>query len=235
GVKMLKVENLSKTFSMSKKEKNTPLRNASFDIFEREIVGIVGKSGEGKSTIARILCGVLEKDSGEIMLNGESLFDEKGKYNRKIGLAIQLVSQSPLLSLDPLQTVGDGIVEIIKKHNKTWTRKECEEITLQLLDKVWLESNIVKRLPSEISSGQSQRIAIARALAVQPKLLIADESTANLDVKSQAQVIEIYRELKRSENMSILFISHDLELVNAVTDRIYVLENGELKLKEKNS
>lgn len=226
---MLSVKNLSKQFNSKKDgEKIEPLKGVNFEIKKSEIVGIVGKSGEGKSTIARILCGALKKDNGEINLFGQSLFDSRGKYKREIGIAIQLVSQVPYLALDPMQKVGDGILEILRAHNKKLSVKQCEDKTMALLEKVWLGKEIVKRLPSEISSGQAQRIGIARALAVNPKLLIADESTAMLDVKSQAQVISIYRDLVEKEGMSILFISHDLELVDKVSTRKYSLENGKL-------
>lgn len=226
---MLSVKNLSKQFNSKKDgEKIEPLKGVNFEIKKSEIVGIVGKSGEGKSTIARILCGALKKDNGEINLFGQSLFDSRGQYKREIGIAIQLVSQVPYLALDPMQKVGDGILEILRAHNKKLSVKQCEDKTMALLEKVWLGKEIVKRLPSEISSGQAQRIGIARALVVNPKLLIADESTAMLDVKSQAQVISIYRDLVEKEGMSILFISHDLELVDKVSTRKYSLENGKL-------
>jgi peptide/nickel transport system ATP-binding protein len=227
---MLEVSNTSKSFKkMDKKGTQRVLDNIAFNIYENEAVSIMGKSGEGKSTIARILCGTIKPDSGRLEYNNEALFDNKGNYNSGLRTSIQLIPQQPFSALDPKQRVGDAIAEPLLYHKLAKDKADAALQVDKLLEQVWLEREIARRFPSQISGGQAQRIAIARALALKPGLLIADESTSMLDVSAQAQVIAIFQDLLKCKQLSILLISHDKALVEVFSNRIYHLSQGSLQ------
>jgi ABC-type glutathione transport system ATPase component len=194
-----------------------------------EIVGLTGQSGAGKSTIARLLCGALIADSGEARFEGEALIDGAQRYRRRIGRRIQLIPQQPFAALDPRQRLGDALMEPLLYHRLAKNRREAEEKALNLLEEVWLGEDILRRRPSQVSGGQAQRLVIARALAVQPRLLIADEATSMLDVSAQAQIIGIFRRLSVEQGISLLLISHDPALMRAAAKRRYHLEDGRLR------
>jgi ABC-type glutathione transport system ATPase component len=224
---MLEAVNISKSFKkMDKKGNQRVLDNIGFKILENEAVSIMGKSGEGKSTIARILCGTIKPDSGRLEFNGEALFDRKKNYNSRLHTCIQLIPQQPFSALDPRQRVGDAIAEPLLYYKLAKDKADAAEQVDKLLEQVWLEHEIKKRFPSQISGGQAQRIAIARALALKPGLLIADEATSMLDVSAQAQVIAIFRDLLKRKQISILLISHDKALVEVFSHRVYRLSQG---------
>jgi len=224
---MLEAVNISKSFKkMDKKGNQRVLDNIGFKILENEAVSIMGKSGEGKSTIARILCGTIKPDSGRLEINGEALFDRKKNYNSRLHTCIQLIPQQPFSALDPRQRVGDAIAEPLLYYKLAKDKADAAEQVDKLLEQVWLEHEIKKRFPSQISGGQAQRIAIARALALKPGLLIADEATSMLDVSAQAQVIAIFRDLLKRKQISILLISHDKALVEVFSHRVYRLSQG---------
>lgn len=228
---MLVVKELSKHFKkIGAVSKQKVLNKVSFYIDNREIVSIMGKSGEGKSTIARILCGTLRPDGGSATYDGEILIDENQKYNPPMRSQIQLIPQQPFAALDPKQRVGDAIVEVLIHYRFVENNEQGKKRAAELLEKVWLDRRILRRYPSQISGGQAQRVVIARALAVRPKLLIADEATSMLDTSAQAQVITIFRELMEKEKLSIVFISHDRGLVEAFSHRGYCLSEGNLKI-----
>lgn len=227
---MLEVKNLSKEFKNTKvKEHKRVLQDVSFYVDDNEIVSITGKSGEGKSTIARILCGTVKADSGQVIYDGKEIISEKKKFDTSIYPKIQLIPQQPFAALDPKQRIGDAIAEPMLHHKFATNFSSAKEEVKRLLSEVWLDNSIMERYPSQISGGQAQRVVIARALSVKPTLLIADESTSMLDILSQAQVISIYRKLIKKSKLSMLFISHDKDLVNNFTDREYELKNGILK------
>jgi peptide/nickel transport system ATP-binding protein len=222
---MLEVIGLSKAFK--KKGGFTEIvKNASFTVGDNETVGIVGPSGCGKSTIARIICGTIRKDSGTIIFDGEKVISDSGRYNTAMRKKIQLIGQQPFLSLDGRQKIGNAIVEPMLRH-KIAPRAECYERANGLLEKVWLDKNVMDMYPHQLSGGMCQRVVIARALGLEPKLLIADESTSMLDTSSQAQVIRLLHRLKQ-DGVSILFISHDMELVEVFSDRVLRMENYNL-------
>jgi ABC-type dipeptide/oligopeptide/nickel transport system ATPase subunit len=227
---MLEAVNISKSFNkMNNKGSRKVLDNIAFSIGANEAVSIMGKSGEGKSTIARILCGTIKPDSGRAEYNGQALFDKKGNYNGSLHTRIQLIPQQPFAALDPKQRVGDAIAEPLLYHGLAKDRTDADCQVAELLEQVWLDREIKKRFPSQISGGQAQRIAIARALALKPGLLIADESTSMLDVSAQAQIISIFSDLLKSKQFSILLISHDKALVEVFSNRIYHLSQGSLQ------
>jgi len=225
---MLEVKNVTKTFRRpGSKTLEKPLDGVSFTVGEGEIVGLAGKSGEGKSTIARLLCGTLKPDSGSASFGGEPLFDEAG-YNRRAGFRIQIIPQQPFSALDPKQRLGDAVIEPMLCHKLVRSRSEAQAEVKRLFADVLLDEELLARTPSQVSGGQAQRVSIARVLAVGPKLLIADEATSMLDMVAQAQIIGILRSLVKSKGISIILISHDPELVAAVCNRRYLLSGGKL-------
>ena len=225
---MLEVFGVIKTFrKVGERGLEKPLDGVSFTVGNGEIVGLMGKSGAGKSTIARILCGTLRADSGSASFGGEQLFDN-GHYSRSVGFGIQLIPQQPFSALDPRQRIGNAVMEPLLHHKIARSKAQAREIAVQLLRDALLEDELFMRLPSQLSGGQAQRAVIARTLAVSPKLLIADEATSMLDMSSQAQIIDIIRSLAESKGVSILIISHDHNLINTVCDRSYTLIDGRL-------
>jgi ABC-type glutathione transport system ATPase component len=192
------------------------------------VVSISGKSGEGKSTIARILCGTVMPGEGKILFMGKSLFDGKGRYQRKAGRDIQLVFQQPYEALDPRQRVIDAVAEPLLIHRRRAKKGEAYAEAEKLLGQVRLESALYRRYPSQLSGGQAQRVVIARALTMNPRLLIADEATSMLDIPVQAQIIGIFRRMVQDKGISVLFISHDQTLVRAFAERGYILNGGTL-------
>ena len=225
---MLEVRNVFKSFRRAgEKMPEKPLDGVSFTVGYGEIVGLMGKSGEGKSTIARILCGTLKADSGSASFNGEVLFDNS-HYSRSAGFGIQLIPQQPFSALDPRQRLGNAVIEPLLYHKIALSKADARSIAMQLFSDALLEDELFTRFPSQVSGGQAQRAVIARTLAVSPKLLIADEATSMLDMLSQAQIIDILRSLVKSKGISILIISHDAELIKSVSDRRYVLAEGML-------
>lgn len=227
---LLKAENLVKSY------KDKPvLSGASFEIDKGEFVSIVGPSGEGKSTIARILCGTVISDSGTLLYNGESLFKKGSSYASKFRREIQLIPQQPYASLDPRQSIGSAISEPLLFHKIASDRADARKRAQELLERVLLSPGLYDRRAGELSGGQAQRVLIARALTVSPSLLIADEATSMLDMSSQAQIVRIFKQLIDESQLSILLISHDRPLVESVSDRIYRLSDGKIINTEENS
>ena len=212
---ILKAEHLTKTF-ISGKKTLTAVDDVSFELKQGECLGIVGESGSGKSTIAKMLTHLESITDGKVIL--------KGKELREIYRDIQMVFQMPMESFDPRCTLGDGIGESLRNMgiSRTETRRKVEE----LLERCGLEKEYADRYPHQVSGGQCQRAAIARALAVNPSILICDEATSALDVTVQKQILELLIELKKKENLSFILICHDLALVQAFCDRVLVLYHG---------
>ncbi|MDR2185872.1 MAG: dipeptide/oligopeptide/nickel ABC transporter ATP-binding protein [Treponema sp.] len=226
---MLEVKELYKSFNHNRKRRGeTPVAGVSFSVGDGEIVGLTGKSGAGKSTIARLLCGTLTADSGDVRFEGEVLIGAGKRYHHGLGRRIQLIPQQPFAALDPRQRLGDALTEPLLCHNLVKNRRDAEERVRELLKQVWLDEDILGRLPSQVSGGQAQRIVIARALAVEPRLLIADEATSMLDVSAQAQIFGIFRRLAGEQGISLLLISHDPALMRAAAKRRYHLAEGRL-------
>lgn len=222
---ILEVRDLTKVFYRDKAP-FTAVDSVSFKIEKGECLGVVGESGCGKSTAARLITGLIEPDGGSVRLNGEEVLGVKGKKRKEYYKRVQMVFQSPQDSFDPRRTLGDGIMESMR--NRGVGRKEAQKKLLELLSMVELEEEYKVRYPHEVSGGQCQRAAIARALAVEPDLVICDEATSALDVTVQAQIVELIRKLQRETRVTFLFICHDLALVQALCDRVLVMYEGKI-------
>ena len=206
----------------------------SFDIKKNEIVGLIGESGSGKSLTSLSILGLLEKNkfniSGEIIFNGNNLLDLDNNAMMEIrGSEISMIFQEPMSALNPTMKIGKQIFEVFKAH-KNLSFKNTTERIKKLIKKVRLDNveNLLDKYPHQISGGQKQRVMIVMALSCNPQLLIADEPTTALDVTIQKEIIEILKNLQKSEKLSILFISHDLRLVSNISDKILIMKNGKI-------
>lgn len=228
-VKNLKTYYTSKNNWFAKPNVVKGVDDVSFKVYEGETVGLVGESGSGKSTIGRTILGLEKATAGEIWYNGVNLLNLSSSERKKYRQEIQLIFQDPYSSLNPSMGVGEAILEPMVKHNVLSSNKERKEYIYQLLEKVGLEKEHYQRYPHEFSGGQRQRIGIARALALQPKLIICDESVSALDVSVQAQVLNLLNKLKDEFEFTYLFISHDLSIVKFMSDQLIVLNQGKIE------
>ena len=220
---ILKADHLKKIF-VSGKKSMTAVDDVSFELQRGECLGIVGESGSGKSTIAKMITHLEPVTEGQIFLDEKNITNAKGKELRDIYQDMQMVFQMPMESFDPRCTLGDGIGESLR--NMGISRSETRKRVENLLEECGLEKEYADRYPHQVSGGQCQRAAIARALAVNPEILICDEATSALDVTVQKQILELLFELKQKENLSFLLICHDLALVQAFCDKVLVLYHG---------
>lgn len=223
---ILKVEALTKTFSGQREI--AAVNGISFELFPGECLAIIGESGSGKTTAVNMISRLTDVTAGSIFLEGQEITHRKGKQLREVYRQMQMVFQTPTDSFDPRRTLGDGIGESLR--NAGLTRKETQKRVEALLEKCGLPGEFANRYPHQVSGGQCQRAAIARALAIEPKLLICDEATSALDVTVQKEIISLLNELRkqRGKNLSILFICHDISLVQQFCDRVLVMYRGEL-------
>lgn len=222
---ILEAKHLKKVF-FSDKKSFTAVEDVSFVLERGKCLGIVGESGSGKSTIARMLTHLTSITDGKIELSGEDVTDLTGRKLQEMYQKIQMVFQMPMESFDPRCTLGDGIGESLR--NRGMKRKEVKNKVEELLLLCGLEAQYANRYPHEVSGGQCQRAAIARALAVDPQIVILDEATSALDVTVQKQILELLVELKEKRNLSFLMICHDLALVQAFCDEVLVLYQGKV-------
>ena len=216
---ILKADHLKKVF-ISGKKSMTAVDDVSFELERGECLGIVGESGSGKSTIAKMITHLESITEGQVFLKGKDITHARGKDLRETYQNFQM----PMESFDPRCTLGDGIGESLRNMgiNRAETRKRVEN----LLERCGLSKEYADRYPHQVSGGQCQRAAIARALAVDPEILICDEATSALDVTVQKQILELLIELKEKENLSFILICHDLALVQAFCDKVLVLYHG---------
>ena len=223
---ILKVEALTKTFSGQREI--AAVNGISFELFPGECMAIIGESGSGKTTAVNMISRLTDVTAGSIFLEGQEITHRKGKQLREVYRQMQMVFQTPTDSFDPRRTLGDGIGESLR--NAGLTRKETQKRVEALLEKCGLPGEFANRYPHQVSGGQCQRAAIARALAIEPKLLICDEATSALDVTVQKEIISLLNELRkqRGKNLSILFICHDISLVQQFCDRVLVMYRGEI-------
>ena len=223
---MLEIKTCCKSF-----ENQTVLQDVSLTIPDGSIIGVSGASGIGKSTLAKILCGVTAPDAGAVFLDGKLLVSQKEAYDRKRGLAIQMVYQQPYATLDPSQKIGAGLRELISYHRLTKNGQETKTLIADILVQMQLPTRILAHLPRQISGGEAQRVALARALLLSPKLLILDEATSMLDVSTQANLLTLVKAQMVSGGGSALFISHDRALTDFYCDTVYAFDEDH-RLKE---
>ena len=221
--------------SITEKSKNKKLiKSISFNIKKNEIVALIGESGSGKSLTSLCILGLLEKKkfniSGEIFFNGRNIINLQENEIMKIrGSEISMIFQEPMTALNPTMRIGEQLFEVFRGNENIHNEKISSRIN-KLIKKVKLDNvdNLFEKYPHQISGGQKQRVMIVMALSCNPKLLIADEPTTALDVTIQKEIIEILKDLQKSENLSILFVSHDLRLVSKISDRIIIMKAGEI-------
>ena len=225
---ILEVENLTKVFSRSGQEAFTAVNGVSFAMQPGECLGIIGESGSGKTTLVNLISRLVDATDGNIYLHGEEITHLKGKALRRVYRNMQMVFQTPSDSFDPRRTLGDGIGESLR--NAGMPKKEARSEVKRLLEACGLPAEFADRYPHQVSGGQCQRAAIARALAVKPKLLICDEATSALDVTVQKEILNLLTELRsqQEDNLSILFICHDISLVQQFCDRVVVMYHGSI-------
>ena len=227
---VLEVRNLSKTF-YNKYGESKACREINLSLHQGEILAVVGESGSGKTTLAKILTGLLKQDKGEVILEDKVLsgVSKNGKYQYDYSRItdVQMIFQDSSEALNPRMTVGECILEGIEL-SKKYSKEEAIEKVRELLKEVDLDESILSRYPYMISGGQRQRVQIARALAVSPKVLIADEPVSDLDVSIQANVLHLFDKIRKDKNISIIFISHDLSVVKYIADKVAVFYCGRL-------
>ena len=223
---MLELQNCCKAFG-----NQTVLQDVSLTIPDGSIIGMFGASGIGKSTLAKILCGVMPPDAGEVSLDGKLLVSPKEAYDRKRGLAIQMVYQQPYATLDPSQKIGAGLRELISYHRLTKNGQETKTLITDILAQMQLPTRILTHLPRQLSGGEAQRVALARCLLLSPKLLILDEATSMLDVSTQANLLALVKAQMLPNGGSVLFISHDRALTDFYCDVVYAFDEDR-RLKE---
>lgn len=228
---VLEVKNLTKRFAIEKGVFKMggfvdAVQGVSFSIQSGEVVALVGESGSGKSTVGKMIQGLIEPASGEIFLNGE---DTRKMSRKKRAHFVQMIFQDLYASLNPKLSVKTMLEEAISQGEKSKEKSQSGKIELKdLLESVGLPTNILKNYPHQFSGGQKQRLGIARALAMKPKLIIADEPVSALDVSVQAQILNLLMDLKDQMGMSYLLIAHDLAVVERIADRILVLNEGKI-------
>ena len=231
---ILTVTNLKVHFPIREKnqyfwEKSHQLKavdGVSLTLYEGETLGVVGESGCGKSTLARAIIGLAPVTEGQVTWLGQDLTEASKKEMRDIRKDIQMIFQDPLASLNPRMTVGDIIAEPLKAHFKNLTKAEVTARVETMMARVGLLPNVINRYPHEFSGGQCQRIGIARALILEPKVIICDEPVSALDVSIQAQVINLLKSLQKEMGLSLIFIAHDLAVVKHISDRVLVMYLG---------
>lgn len=227
--KILQIKNLKKHFSIDRKTVLKAVDGITFDIHKGETFGLVGESGCGKSTAGRTILGLYEATDGEVIFKDKSVHDKKSKKDLKeLNQNMQMIFQDPYASLNPRMTVIDIISEGLDIHGLVKDKTERVNRVNELLEIVGLNREHRNRYPHEFSGGQRQRIGIARALAVNPEFIVADEPISALDVSIQAQVVNLLKELQEERNLTYLFIAHDLSMVRHISDRVGVMYLGNM-------
>lgn len=222
---MLKVENVTKIYkksaSLFKKEEDfKALNNVSFELEEHKVLSIIGESGSGKTTLAKIICSLLPCDDGKIEINNKNILDYT---KQELSNTVQMIFQNPYASFNPKLTIGYSLFEAVNENIKN--KKDFIKEKLALVD---MEDDVLDKFPHQFSGGQRQRIAIARALLKEPKILIADEPFASLDVINQSLIMDIFYKIKKEQKTNIIFITHDISSAFKISDKILILQNGNM-------
>ena len=227
-VNILEIKNLRKEFTNKiTKKPIVAVDNISLTLERGKTLGIVGESGSGKSTLGRIMLRLVEPTSGEIIFNQQEITKEKPSELRKLRSKMQMIFQDPMASLDPRMSVKELIQEPLDIHN-IGTKAERSKAVEDIAEKVGIAKSALEKFPHEFSGGQRQRISIARAVINKPDLIVADEPVSALDVSIQAQILNLLKELRREMNLSFIFISHDLSVVNYFCDEVAVMYLGNI-------
>ena len=233
---IMQVENLKVHFNVSsegdmpwtKRKKLQAVNGVSFELKSGETLGIVGESGCGKSTLARAIISMVPSETGRVLWFGKDLLTLQKTEMRKHRKEIQMIFQDPLASLNPRMTIGEIIAEPLKTHYPKTSKADIKLRVEDVMNKVGLLENLINRYPHEFSGGQCQRIGIARALILKPKLIICDEPVSALDVSIQAQVINLLMDLQKEMELTLIFIAHDLSIVKHISTKIMVLYMGNM-------
>lgn len=223
---LLEAEHLTKVFTQRGKKSFKAVDDVSFSLKAGETLGIVGESGSGKSTLAKMITRLTDITEGTLKFQGKDITKLKQRQLKDVYGKIQMVFQNPVGSFDPRRTLGDGIGESLG--NRGMKKTEVAKRVKELLEQCGLDEEFAGRYPHEVSGGQCQRAAIARALAIEPKVLICDEATSSLDVTIQKQIMELLEDLKDTHGLSFIFICHNLALVQSFCDKVLVLSEGKV-------
>ena len=223
---LLQLKEVSRTFSVRGKPKIAAVHKVSLSLQPGETLGLVGQSGSGKSTLARLAARLLDVSAGSIWLDGRDITGVKGRKLRAVYQQMQMVFQAPAASFDPRKTLGDGIGERLR--NQGYSKQEVEKQVERLLDQCGLEREYARRYPHQVSGGECQRAAFARALAGKPRLLLLDEPTSALDGITQQQMLELLAQWRERKQLSYLLICHNLALVERFCHRVVVMDQGEI-------
>jgi len=221
----LQVENVHVRYGQGQRSVHA-VRGVSLEMAPAEILGLVGESGCGKSTLGRAILGLETVTSGTVRFRGQDVTHLRGPNLKRFRQQAQMIFQDPVGSLNPRISVGGSIEEVLYVHHIGKTRQARRELVCQLFEDVELDPALINRYPHEFSGGQRQRICIARALALRPALLIADEPVSALDVSVQARILKLVKKLQKQHNLAYLFVSHDLAVVRNISDRIAVMNKG---------
>ncbi|HEY3774994.1 MAG TPA: ATP-binding cassette domain-containing protein [Solirubrobacteraceae bacterium] len=233
---LLAVRNLTKEFPLQRSMRETVTRqgqvhravdDVSFSLARGEILGVAGGSGSGKTTLARCIIRLVEPDSGQLELDGVDVRAARRRELRELRRRMQMVFQDPYSSLNPRMSVGAMLLEAGRVHHRPGS-EDGEVFVRTVLERVHLSATMASRKPRELSGGQRQRVAVARALAVDPELLIADEAVSALDVSVQAQLLSLFLDLRHELGVAILFVAHQLAVIAEVADRVAVMNNGRI-------
>ena len=227
---LVQVKDLVQTFNAGKKNEVKAIQDVTFDIYEGETLGLVGESGSGKTTTGRAIIRLYDPTSGEVLFEGKDIAKLKNGSKEMLDFRrqTQMIFQDPYASLNPRMKVKDIIAEGLDIHHLVKSEKERDDRVAELLEEVGLNADHSTRYPHEFSGGQRQRIGIARALAVEPKFIIADEPISALDVSIQAQVVNLMKDIQDKQGLTYLFIAHDLSMVKYISDRIAVMHYGKI-------
>lgn len=225
---IMKIDHLSKRFDKSQPK---VINKLSFHLNKGECVGLVGESGCGKSTVAKLMTRLLEADEGSVLFKGKDIKAFKNKELKNFYGSIQMIFQMPQQAFNPRQTIGSSLIEVMR--NYQMNKKQAREKALELLEQVSLSKECFNQYPHQLSGGQCQRAAIARALSVEPDILICDEATSALDVITQKEIIILLKKLQQERELSLLVISHDPLVIQNMCERVLVMEQGRIT-REKN-